>query len=97
MGITYDADVDAAAEVLDEIGRQMVGNTAVAYLLLEPPTVTGVEGLDDWAVRLRIMAKTVPGQQWAVQRHLRHQIRLVFADKGIDIAFPRQDVLVLSS
>lgn len=97
VGITYDADVDLAAETLNEIGRQAVGNTAVSQLLLEAPTVTGIEGLDDWAVRLRVMAKTTPGQQWAVQRHLRREIRLVFADKGIEIAFPRQDVLVLPS
>jgi small conductance mechanosensitive channel len=96
VGITYDADVDAAVEVLNEIGQQMMADTAVAPLLLEPPTVTGVEGLDDWAVRLRIMAKTAPGEQWTVQRHLRRQIRLVFAEKGIEIAFPRQDVMIVS-
>lgn len=97
VGIAYDADVDAAMETLNEIGEQMVEDTAVAPLLLEPPSVTGIEGLDDWAVRLRVLATTQPGQQWAVQRHLRRQIRLVFAEKGIEIAFPRQDVMVLPS
>ena len=97
VGITYDADVDAAAEALNAIGQQMILDTAVAPLLLETPTVTGVEGLDDWAVRLRVMAKTAPGGQWVVMRHLRRQIRLDFAEKGIEIAFPRQDVLVLPS
>jgi small conductance mechanosensitive channel len=97
VGITYDADVDAAVAALNVIGEQMLLDTAVAPLLLEAPTVTGVEGLDDWAVRLRIMAKTAPGVQWDVMRHLRRQIRLDFADKGIEIAFPRQDVLVLPS
>lgn len=97
VGITYDADVDAAVAALNVIGEQMLLDTAVAPLLLEAPTVTGVEGLDDWAVRLRIMAKTAPGAQWDVMRHLRRQIRLDFADKGIEIAFPRQDVLVLPS
>lgn len=97
VGITYDADVDAAAEALNAIGAQMVLDTAVAPLLMETPTVTGVEGLDDWAVRLRIMAKTAPGEQWAVMRYVRRQIRLDFAEKGIEIAFPRQEVLVLPS
>ena len=97
VGITYDADVDAAAEALNAIGQQMLLDTAGAPLLLETPTVTGVEGLDDWAVRLRVMAKTAPGGQWVVMRHLRRQIRLDFAEKGIEIAFPRQDVLVLPS
>ncbi len=97
VGITYDADVDTAVAALNAIGEQMILDTAVAPLILEAPTVTGVEGLDDWAVRLRIMAKTAPGAQWDVMRHLRRQIRLDFAEKGIEIAFPRQDVLVLPS
>ncbi len=97
VGITYDADVDTAVTALNVIGEQLLLDTAVAPLLLETPTVTGVEGLDDWAVRLRIMAKTAPGAQWDVMRHFRRQIRLDFAEKGIEIAFPRQDVLVLPS
>ena len=97
VGITYDADIDSAAAALNAIGEQMLLDTAVAPLLLETPTVTGVEGLDDWAIRLRILAKTAPGGQWAVMRHMRRQIRLDFADKGIEIAFPRQDVLDLPS
>lgn len=97
VGITYDADVDAAVDLLNKIGEQMVEDTAVAPLLLETPFVTGIEGLDDWAVRLRIMARTHPGQQWAIQRYLRREIRLQFAAEGIDIAFPRQDMVLINS
>jgi small conductance mechanosensitive channel len=97
VGITYDADVDTAVATLQEIGQQMMLDAVISPMLLEMPVVTGVEGLDDWAVRLRIMVKTTPGEQWAVQRHLRRQIRLVFEEANIEIAFPRQDVLVVSS
>lgn len=97
VGITYDADVDTAVATLQEIGQEMMTDAVVSLMLLETPLVTGVEGLDDWAVRLRIMVKTTPGEQWAVQRYIRRQVRLVFAEKGIEIAFPRQDVLVLPS
>ena len=58
--------------------------------------VTGVEGLEDWAVRLRIMVKTMPNAQWEVQRYLRRQIRIIFAEKGLELAFPRQDVMIVS-
>lgn len=95
VGITYDDDVDNAIQTLSDIGQQMAANPTISPLLRGAPTVTGVEGLDDWAVRLRILAMTEPGQQWAVQRHLRHQIRLVFAEKGIELAFPRQDVMII--
>ncbi|MFQ5399593.1 MAG: mechanosensitive ion channel family protein [Anaerolineae bacterium] len=96
VSITYDADVDRAVQTLEEIGAAMQEDDTIAPSLLEPAVVTGVEGLDDWAVRLRIMVKTLPGQHWGVQRYLRRRIHLVFAEKGIDLAFPRQDVMVLS-
>jgi small conductance mechanosensitive channel len=95
IGITYEEDVDRAIQTLTEIGVNLSDDEEISPQLLEGPVVTGVEGLEDWAVRLRIMVKTLPGQQWSVQRHLRRQIRLVFEQRGIDLAFPRQDVLLL--
>ncbi len=95
VGITYDEDVDSAIQTLQEIGAAMEENEEVKGGLLETAVVTGIEGLDDWAVRLRIMVKTEPGQHWQIQRYMRRQIRLIFAEKEIDIAFPRQDVMVI--
>jgi len=92
VGITYDDDVDKAIRVLQEIGARAAEDEAVKDKLLEPAVVTGVEGLDDWSIRLRLMVKTKPGEQWNVQRWLRRQIRLVFAEEGVELAFPRQDV-----
>ena len=95
VGITYDEDVDIALQTLQEIGTAMANDVELQGDLLETAVVTGVEGLDDWSVRLRIMVKTEPAQQWQVQRYLRRQIRIVFAEKNIEIAFPRQDVMVI--
>lgn len=95
VGVTYEEDVDTAVQTLQEIGEAMSADESMALLLQEPAMVTGIEGLDQWAVRLRIMVKTLPNAQFEVQRYLRRQIRLVFAEKGIDLAFPRQDVVIV--
>ncbi len=92
VSITYDDDVDVALQTLRDIGAELAEDGEMGAVLLETAVVTGVEGLDDWAVRLRIMVKTKPDAHWGVQRYLRRQIRLVFAEKGIDLAFPRQDI-----
>ncbi len=97
VGITYDDDIDHATQTLEEISDAMNQDEVIGPLLLEEMVITGVEGLDDWAVRLRMMVKTLPGQHFTVQRYLRQQIRLVFEQKGINLAFPRQDILVLQS
>lgn len=96
VSVTYDEDVDTAVQTLQEIGEAMAKDETMAVLLQEPMTVTGVEGLEDWAVRLRIMVKTLPNAQWEVQRYLRRQIRIVFAEKGLELAFPRQDIMIVS-
>ncbi len=95
--IAYEADVDRALATLQTIGDDMAASEEWGPLLLEAPQVTGIEGLEDWAVRLRVMVKTGPNQQWDVQRYLRRRIRLVFAEQGIDLAFPRQEVALLNS
>lgn len=95
VGIPYEADVEGALQTLNEIGDALSQDEEYGPLLLEHPVVTGVEGLDDWAIRLRIMVKTQPDQHWVVQRHLRRQIYHVFEEKGIVLASPRQEVVLL--
>ncbi|WP_420643289.1 mechanosensitive ion channel family protein [Candidatus Leptofilum sp.] len=94
VAVTYEEDVDTAVATLKEIGQMAVDDKMMGLLLQETPVVTGVEGLEDWSIRLRIMVKTLPNGQWEVQRYLRRQIRLVFEEKGIDLAFPRHDVMI---
>jgi moderate conductance mechanosensitive channel len=95
VSITYEADVDRALAALQAIGAALPEEEAIAQLLLEPAEVTGVEELADWSVRLRLMVKTQPNQQWAVQRYLRRVIHVTFAEQGIDLAFPRQEVALI--
>ncbi|MEZ4594653.1 MAG: mechanosensitive ion channel family protein [Chloroflexota bacterium] len=97
VNVTYDEDVDTAVQTLQEIGEAMAQEDSIAMLLQEPATVTGVEGLEQWAVRLRIMVKTLPNAQWEVQRYLRREIRLVFEERGLSLAFPRQDVMIVGN
>lgn len=99
VGITYEADIDKAVAALKQIGTMLRKESSFAesIVAVEEPFVTGIEGLEDSAVRLRIMAKTMPGIEWDVQRYLRRQIRLVFAEEGIDIAFPTQEVRMVQT
>ncbi len=92
VGITYDSDVDRAIQVMQDVGLMLRQDMVLGALMIEDPQVTGVEGLEDWSVRLRLMVKTLPGQQNTVQRQLRQHIHRIFAQKGIEIAFPRQEI-----
>lgn len=87
VSITYEEEVDEALKALQEIAAALQQEPEFKNVLLEEPIVTGIEGLEDWAVRLRLMVKTSPDNQWNVQRWLRRQIRQQFEQKGIELAF----------
>lgn len=95
VGITYEDDVQKALATLREIGEKLVADEEMRPLLVDEPTVTGIEGLEDWQVRLRMMVKTQPTQHLDVQRYLRQQIREVFPERGLTLASPRQEIVVV--
>jgi small conductance mechanosensitive channel len=57
-------DVSRALQVLEQVGRDLVADEQIGPALTEDLKVTGIEGLDGWTVRLRIMVRTLPGQHW---------------------------------
>jgi len=96
LGVAYEEDIGRAVAALGEIGRDLYQDEEFAPLLLEEPTVTGVEALGDWTMTIRIMAKTKPGEQWNVARELRRRIKETFEQEGIEMPYPRQEVLMRS-
>jgi small-conductance mechanosensitive channel len=94
LGVAYEEDIGRVVAALGQIGRDLYQHEEFAPLLLEEPTVSGVEALGDWAVTVRIMVRTKPGKQWDVGRELRRRIKESFEREGIEMPYPRQEVLV---
>lgn len=96
VGVAYEEDIGRVMAALGKIGHDLYQDEEFASLLLEEPTVSGVEALGDWAVTVRIMVKTKPGKQWDVARELRRRIKESFEREGIEMPYPRQEVLMRS-
>jgi small-conductance mechanosensitive channel len=94
VGVAYEEDIGRVVDALGKIGHGLYRDEQFAPLLLEEPTVTGVEALGDWTVTVRIMVKTKPGKQWDVARELRRRIKESFEREGIEMPYPRQEVLM---
>jgi small conductance mechanosensitive channel len=92
VSIVFEEDIERAVATLDEIGRRASEDSEVGRVFLEQPTVTGVEGLEDGQIRLRLIVRTVANEQWDVQRYLRRQIQEVFVKGGIKLALPRREI-----
>lgn len=90
VGVAYGEDVDRAIETLESLGEEFWEDPEWRPLLLEQPEVPGVERLDDSAVVLRLIGKTMPLKQWDVMRELRRRIKNRFDAEGIEIPFPHR-------
>ena len=79
------ADVNRVNEILREVGRQAFADPGLRRLLLDEPSVMGVESIDLDQVNVRVVARTLPGRQFEVGRDLRARIVLAFARAGLNL------------
>ncbi len=71
--VDVEADVDRAADALREVGAAMAAEEAWSGLLLEAPSVAGVESIEVGYVNLRIVARTLPARTSEVSSELRRR------------------------
>ena len=81
--LAVNADLAKATDDLNRIGKEMAADKQWSPMLLDAPSVMGVENFTGETLQLRLVARTLPGQQWTVARELRRRIAVVFADSNI--------------
>ncbi|EFC79036.1 MscS Mechanosensitive ion channel [Parafrankia sp. EUN1f] len=83
--IPSSVDVATVTDVLTEVGVDAYADEALHGLLLDEPTVMGVESLDLDQFKVQIVARTLPGKQFEVGRALRARISGALLRAGIHI------------
>jgi moderate conductance mechanosensitive channel len=81
-------DVNRVNEILRDVGREAFRDPALRPLLLDPPSLMGVESLDLDQVNVRMVARTLPGKQFDVGRSLRARVVLAFRNQGMNVPPP---------
>src|SRR3954466_8868581 len=84
-------DVSRVQEILHEVGAEAFRDPALRKLLLDEPSVMGVESLDLDQVNVRVVARTLPGKQFEVGRDLRARIVLAFRRQGLTLPPQSED------
>jgi moderate conductance mechanosensitive channel len=79
------ADVNRVQEVLRDVGQRAFADERLHRLLLDAPSVMGVESLALDEVNLRIVARTLPGKQFEVGRDLRARVALALSREGVSL------------
>ena len=79
------ADVNRVSELLRLIGAEAYKEPELRSLLLDPPTVMGVQSIDVDQFQIRLVARTLPGKQFEVGRMLRVRIAARLLREGINL------------
>ncbi|MBN2549915.1 MAG: mechanosensitive ion channel family protein [Anaerolineales bacterium] len=88
LNLAFDADIRRAVEILRDAMEQVKIAPEIRSELIEDPTVEGWVGLTDWAVQVRLMAKTNAGKQVQVAGVLRQAALDALQAGGIPLAKP---------
>jgi small-conductance mechanosensitive channel len=76
-------DVARVNEVLSEVGKELFGDPAMHDLLLDQPSVMGIESMDLDQFKVRMVARTLPGKQFDVSRVMRGRVTAALLHNGI--------------
>ena len=78
-------DLNEAIAILRDVGTAAFADPKLKHLLLDAPTVMGVESISVRHVNVRIVARTLPGKQFEVGRALRARIVVAFREHNISM------------
>jgi small conductance mechanosensitive channel len=79
-------DVSHVTTILQEVGAAAYADEHLRPLLLDEPTVMGVENIEVDTLSIRFVARTLPGKQFDVGRQLRARIANALRREGILVA-----------
>ncbi len=92
VDVAYDSDLVQTRELMLSTASEVCGLDEWSDDVLEEPAVLGVEALAADGITMRMIVKTTPGSQWALQRTLREALKLSFDGAGIEIPFPQRTI-----
>lgn len=79
-------EVSDVTEILRQVGEGAYSDDGLRKMLLDPPTVMGVEKIEVDTFSVRMVARTLPGKQFDVGRELRTRVASAFRREGIIVA-----------
>jgi small conductance mechanosensitive channel len=82
------ADMDRVQGVLQSAVARAQVDPAIKDLIIGDPDIVTWNNVTDWAIQVRLLARTLPGKQWGVARELRRHGLAELKAAGVRLARP---------
>ena len=86
MTIAYEEDIDNALRVMESVSNEIASSNKN---IVEGPTVLGMSEMANSGVVITAVAKTIPMEQWSVERMMRKAYKEAFDKEGIEIPYSK--------
>jgi small conductance mechanosensitive channel len=90
--VAYGEDLHRVRGILEDVAHGMWEDEDYKKVIIEEPSVWGIQSLDPDGITVRVVLKTAPLEQWGVAREMRERIKARFDYEGIEIPFPQRVV-----
>ncbi|MEW6523538.1 MAG: mechanosensitive ion channel family protein [Bacillota bacterium] len=87
VAVAYEEDIERVTHILNQTAGELARTNPA---IREGPTVLGLAKLGESEMVFRIIARTEPMAQWAVEREILRAVKLAFDRQGIEIPYPRR-------
>jgi len=92
VNVGYAEDLTRVQGILGELAHDMWEEEAYRNVILEEPSVWGLQSFGPDFMTVRVALKTAPLEQWAVAREMRARIKGRFDAEGIAMPLPQRVV-----
>lgn len=93
IGISYDADVDAAITAITDEAERFYHDAPWSTAHAGEPVMLGVNELGDSAVVIRVVFTTDPDRRWEVKREFLRRVKYRLDAENIEIAYPHLQII----
>lgn len=92
LNVSLDSDVGQVVGALERAVTKATEDPELKERILGTPEILGWNSFNDWAIQVRLMVKTRPGDQARVGRTLRQHALDALNAAGVRLAVPTQDL-----
>ncbi len=78
-----DVDLEAVTARLNREGEALAADPAWTQVVLEAPSVAGLDDLGAETIQVRVVGRSLPAQQWKVARELRRRIAIALREMDV--------------
>lgn len=90
INLPYEEDIDIVIELIKKVNETIKEDMpCITY----GPEVLGVSNFGETSLTIKVVAKTIPMQQWDVELEIRKRIKRAFDEKGIKLGYTKKIII----